>query len=117
MPEAPGGWRHALDVALCCVFAADYVYRLTVRRMGRMPAGPLHAGSAHAHERGTRSLVGCMRRFCGSVPAASGPKLTWGPCLPQAPGRGPPPDSAATPAARPRPAAAAATPSPPPSTP
>lgn len=30
VPETPGSWRSRLDLALCCVFAADYVYRITV---------------------------------------------------------------------------------------
>lgn len=30
VPEAPGSWRHWLDLVLCCVFAVDYVYRITV---------------------------------------------------------------------------------------
>ena len=29
-PEAPGSWRHWVDVGLCCVFAVDYAYRVAV---------------------------------------------------------------------------------------
>jgi hypothetical protein len=34
VPEEPGGWRSWLDLALCCVFAADYLYRITVGAHG-----------------------------------------------------------------------------------
>jgi len=30
VPEAPGSWRYYLDLGLCCVFAVDYLYRITV---------------------------------------------------------------------------------------
>lgn len=34
VPEAPGSWRYWLDLVLCCVFFADYVYRITASLTG-----------------------------------------------------------------------------------